>query len=110
MIVESKCGISDLIEIPCQEISDSNAIMKDPLVSVFMITYNHEPYIARAIEGVLQQETNFLIELVIGEDCSTDGTRDIVLDFQKKHPNVIRIVTSDKNVGIGKNTWRTERA
>ena len=54
-----------------------------PLVSVKMITYNHAPYIAQAIEGVLMQETDFPFELVIGEDCSTDGTRDIVFDYQR---------------------------
>ena len=58
--------------------------MEEPLVSVKMITYNHAPYIAQAIEGVLQQKTNFPIELVIGEDCSTDGTREIVLKYQEE--------------------------
>jgi hypothetical protein len=47
--------------------------MTEPLVSVHMITYNHSPYIAQATEGVLKQKVNFPIELVIGEDCSTDG-------------------------------------
>jgi len=46
-----------------------------PKVSVMMITYNHEAYIAQAIESVLMQETTFPVELVIGEDCSTDRTR-----------------------------------
>ena len=49
--------------------------MPEPLVSIEMITFNHDPYIVQAIEGVLMQKTNFPIELVIGEDCSTDGTR-----------------------------------
>lgn len=84
--------------------------MTEPLVSVKMITYNHTPYIAQAIEGVLQQRVNFLIELVIGEDCSTDGTREIVLEYQKKYPDIIRIITSDKNVGARKNGYRTTKA
>ena len=84
--------------------------MKEPLVSVKMITYNHEPYIAQAIEGVLGQETSFPFELVIGEDCSTDGTREIVFDYQKKYPDIIRVITSDKNVGARKNGLRTEKA
>ena len=84
--------------------------MADPLVSVHMITYNHAPYIAEAIEGVLQQEVNFPIELVIGEDCSTDGTRDIVLEYQKKHPHIIRVITSDENLGATKNAYRTGKA
>jgi len=84
--------------------------MDKPLVSVNMITYNHEPYIAQAIEGVLQQKTNFPFELVIGEDCSTDGTREIVFDYKKKYPDTIRVITSDKNVGACKNSLRTEKA
>jgi glycosyltransferase involved in cell wall biosynthesis len=85
-------------------------MVENPLVSVKMMTYNHAPYIAQAIEGVLQQETDFSFELVIGEDCSTDGTREIVFDYQKKNPEVIRVITSDKNVGAHKNSLRTEKA
>lgn len=84
--------------------------MSEPLVSVEMITYNHAPYIARAIEGVLRQKTNFPIELVIGEDCSTDGTREIVFDYLGKYPDIVRVVTSDNNVGAAENSFRTEMA
>jgi glycosyltransferase involved in cell wall biosynthesis len=98
-------------KIPYQEISAPAVLSKKPLVSVKMITYNHEPYIAQAIEGVLiMQETDFPIELVIGEDCSNDRTRDIVLDYQKKYPEIIRVITSDKNVGANKNSKRTFKA
>lgn len=97
-------------EIPSQEISNPAALSKNPLVSVKMITYNHEPYIAQAIEGVIMQETDFPIELIIGEDCSTDRTREIVLDYQKKHPDIIRVITSEKNVGMQKNSFRTNKA
>lgn len=84
--------------------------MDTPLVSVKMITYNHGPYIADAIEGVLMQKTDFRIELVIGEDCSTDDTRQIVLNRQSEHPDVVRVVTSDRNVGMHKNGDRVLRA
>lgn len=97
-------------EIPCQEISDPAVLSKTPLVSVKMITYNHEPYITQAIEGVLIQETDFPIELVIGEDCSTDRTAQIVMEYQKKHPDIIRVITSEQNVGMKKNSLRTEKA
>lgn len=81
--------------------------MTEPLVSVKMITYNHAPYIVQAIEGVLQQKTNFSFELVIGEDCSTDGTREIVFEYKDKFPDIIRVITSDKNVGMKQNSLRT---
>jgi glycosyltransferase involved in cell wall biosynthesis len=94
----------------CIEISDPTAMKQRPLVSAHMITYNHKPYIAQAIEGVLKQERDFPIELVIGEDCSTDGTREIVLEYQKKHPETIRVITSERNVGAVANELRTDRA
>jgi glycosyltransferase involved in cell wall biosynthesis len=97
-------------EILCQEISDPDALVREPVVSVTMITYNHEPYIAQAIEGVLLQEVDFPYELVIGEDCSTDATREIVLEHQKKYPDIIRVITSDMNVGARKNSIRTLKA
>jgi glycosyltransferase involved in cell wall biosynthesis len=65
-----------------------------------MITYNHEAFIAEAIEGVLMQQTTFPIELVIGEDLSTDGTRAICLDYQSRFPDVIRVLTREKNLGM----------
>ena len=83
--------------------------MTEPLVSVKMITYNHAPYIARAIEGVLQQKTNFPFELVIGEDCSTDGTREIVFEYQRKYPKLIRVVASEKNLGAAANSRQTTK-
>ncbi len=84
--------------------------MTKPLVSIHMTTYNHAPFIRQALEGVLQQKTNFPFELVIGEDCSTDGTREIVLAYQKKYPGIVRVISSDKNVGMKKNNHRTLKA
>ncbi len=66
-------------------------------VSVLLVTYNHEKYIAQAIESVLMQRVNFDYEIVIIEDCSTDSTRDIVVDFQKRYPDRIRLVLAEKN-------------
>ena len=84
--------------------------MKKTLLSVCMITYNHENYVAQAIEGALMQKTSFDVELVIGEDCSTDGTRGIVFDYAKKYPEIVRIITSEKNVGAMQNFIRTLNA
>jgi len=81
-----------------------------PIVSVAMITYNHAPYIGRAIESVLMQKTTFPFEIVIGEDCSTDGANEIVLDYAKQYPETIRVITSDTNVGMMENDKRTNFA
>lgn len=81
------------------EISASEHLPTDPLVSVYMATYNHDRYISRAIEGVLSQETDFQIELIIGEDHSTDRTLEIVCEYQIKYPKLIRIITGPVNVG-----------
>jgi glycosyltransferase involved in cell wall biosynthesis len=83
-----------------------------PMVSVAVITYNHEQFIAQAIESVLMQETAFVVELVIGEDCSTDGTRRIVQAYATKYPNVIRALRPEKNMGMAKNyeaVWQASR-
>jgi glycosyltransferase involved in cell wall biosynthesis len=69
------------------------------LVSVHMITYNHEKYIAQAIEGVLMQETTFDYELVISDDCSPDNTLNIIKKYQELHPNIIRIINRENNIG-----------
>lgn len=95
-------------EIPCNETSDPEKLCKAPVVSVFMLTYNHEPFIAKAIDSVMMQKTDFDFELVIGEDASTDRTREICFEYQKRFPDKIRVLWSEKNVyKIGGNGIRT---
>ena len=69
-------------------------------VSVLIVTYNHEKYITEALDSVLMQEVDFDYEIVIGEDYSTDNTRDILIDYQRKHPNKIRLLLQEKNLGF----------
>lgn len=66
--------------------------------SVVLITYNHEPYVAQAIESVLSQRTTFDFELLISEDYSTDRTREIVQSFAERHPDRIRLLLSPRNL------------
>ncbi len=70
--------------------------MNKPLLSISSITYNHEKYIAQAIDSFLIQKTNFDFEIVIGEDCSTDNTLKIIEKYKQKYPNKIRLITSKK--------------
>jgi len=68
-----------------------------PLVSICCITYNHEKFIAQCIEGFLIQETTFPLEILIHDDASTDGTADIIQDYQKRHPKLIRAILQREN-------------
>jgi predicted O-linked N-acetylglucosamine transferase (SPINDLY family)/glycosyltransferase involved in cell wall biosynthesis len=79
-------------------------------VSVHMVTYNHEKFIAQAIESILMQKVDFEYEIVIGEDCSTDNTRQIVIDYQKKYPNIIRLLLPVSNIGAHANAISTYKA
>jgi glycosyltransferase involved in cell wall biosynthesis len=89
------------------EISDNLLLPAKPVVSVLMITYNHELYLTEAINGILEQTVNFSYEIIIGEDYSTDKTRAIALDFQRRFPSVVRVVFSENNVGMHNNFLRT---
>jgi glycosyltransferase involved in cell wall biosynthesis len=75
------------------------------VVSVCMITYNHQDYISKAIEGVLIQKTNFPFELIISNDTSTDKTEDIINEFIATHPNgaLIKKFTQVVNLGMMSN-------
>jgi glycosyltransferase involved in cell wall biosynthesis len=81
------------------EIADASKLPSSPLISVYMLAYAHENFIAEAIEGVLAQRFNFPIELIVGDDNSPDRTGEIIRDFQRRNPGVIRILTSSRNVG-----------
>jgi len=72
-----------------------------------MITYKHAKFIARAIESVLMQETNFPVELVIGEDKSPDDTRKIAEEYRQRYPDRIRLLARERNLGIINNFVET---
>jgi len=79
-------------------------------LSVLIITYNHEKFIAQALDGVLMQDVDFDFEIVIGEDFSTDNTRQIVSEYQRRHPDKIRLLLPEKNIGANRNFIATYRA
>jgi glycosyltransferase involved in cell wall biosynthesis len=76
--------------------------MNNPKVSVCMITYGHEKFIREAIEGVLMQECDFQVELVIANDCSPDKSDAIIQDVLKNHPRAswISYIKHEKNIGM----------
>lgn len=78
--------------------------MKEPLVSICCLAYNHEPYIRQCIEGFLMQKTSFVIEVLIHDDASTDKTADIIREYELKFPDLIKPIYQSENQyskGIG---------
>lgn len=69
-----------------------------PLLSVRVIAYQNIEYIKQCIDSVLMQKTNFPFEICIGEDGSTDGTREVCLEYQSKHPDIVRVFLWDRNL------------
>ena len=77
--------------------------MKEPLVSICCITYNHELYIRDALEGFVKQKTSFPFEVLISDDCSHDGTRAIIAEYKNKYPDLFRDVSPVSNLGMSGN-------
>jgi glycosyltransferase involved in cell wall biosynthesis len=68
-----------------------------PAVSVFSWTYNHCRYIRQSIESILDQETDFPVEIIIHDDASTDGTTEIVMEYTEKFPHLFRNIIQKEN-------------
>lgn len=87
----------------------------EPLVSISCITYNHVLYIEQCLDGMLMQKTNFPFEILIHDDCSTDGTTEIVRKYENKYPNIVKPMYEKENQWktgkpIGSRAWNFPRA
>lgn len=80
--------------------------MSAPLVSVCLFTYNYERFLHQSVDSILNQQCDFDFEILICDDCSTDDTLKIALEYQLKFPKIIRVLTNDKNQGGTKNWIR----
>jgi len=89
------------------EVADWARLPKEPVVSVAMLAYNHERYLAEAIEGVMMQEAGFPFELVLGVDLSTDGTLAVARAAQARHPGRIRVLEARERLGMHRNCFGT---
>src|SRR5436190_12415361 len=69
------------------------------MVNVLFITYNHAPFIRKALDSALNQKTDFEFRIIIGDDCSIDGTREIVEEYARKFKE--RIILSNPSVNLG---------
>lgn len=75
----------------------------NPILSVVIITYNQENYIAQTLDSILNQKHNYSFEIVIGDDCSVDNTRKIINKYATEYPNIIVPIFNEVNLGIVKN-------
>jgi len=71
--------------------------MSEPLASISCITFNHVKYIRDALNGFLMQKTNFPIEILIHDDASTDGTEEIIREYEGKYPEIIKPLYEKEN-------------
>ncbi|HYJ85716.1 MAG TPA: glycosyltransferase [Pyrinomonadaceae bacterium] len=79
-------------------------------LSVCLITFNHERFIAEALQSAVEQQTDFEYEIVVSDDCSTDATRKIITEFQGRYPDKIRLAFPEKNLGVNANLAMTIQA
>lgn len=75
-----------------------------PMVSILCITYNHEKHIKKTIEGFLMQNTNFKYEIVIHDDLSSDSTADIIKEYEKQYPTIIKAIYEKENLYSKRNS------
>ncbi len=78
---------------------------KEIAVSVICVTYNHEKYIRQALDSILMQKTDFKFEILVGEDCSTDATKQILQEYEADYPGIFRMYYREANVGATKNEY-----
>ncbi len=86
-----------MIEKTEKEIMSRWKLVDNPLVSMCCITFNHEKFIAQALDSMLMQETDFPFEIIIRDDCSTDNTREIIQQYAKKFPHIITTILETEN-------------
>ena len=72
-------------------------------VTITSVSYNQKKFIRQALDSFLMQKTDFDFEVIIGDDCSDDGTAEIIADYAKKYPAIIKPIFRNKNIGIEKN-------
>src|SRR3954469_1879083 len=86
-----------------------NSVPDNPLVSVCVQTYQHIAYIKDCLEGILMQQTNFPFEILLGEDQSADGTREICVEYAQKYPDKIRLFLHHRENNIKTNDRPTAK-
>lgn len=74
--------------------------MENPLVSIAVITYNQQESLPKTLDSLLAQKVDFPYEIVVGEDCSTDNTREVLKGYVERYPDIIKPIYNEANMGI----------
>ena len=88
---------------------DEDKIVKNPLVSIRVHSYNQEQYIEQCLDSILAQKTNFEYEIVLANNPSEDRTKEICIEYQKRYPERIRLLLREQNMGFFANFFETGR-
>lgn len=80
-------------------------LSKSIKVQVVCLAYNQVEFIKDALDGFIMQKTNFPFEVLVGDDCSTDGTSEIIAEYARKYPNIITHIKREKNMGAQANSF-----
>lgn len=81
-------------------IIDAFKIVKKPIISVVVATYNHESYVIECLDSILHQNCNVPFEVIIGDDASTDNTQSICIQYQQKYPEQVSCILQEHNKGL----------
>lgn len=84
----------------------ANTFVANPLVSVVVPSYNRKDTVVQTLESIIKQECCFEYEIIIGDDYSDDGVRELLISYQEKYPQNIKLLFFEKNIGLGAN-WAT---
>ena len=104
-----KSKFKEILEGTEKIIHFKNNVVENPLLTVIILAYNHENYISKCIENALNQEVKFNFEIIIGEDFSSDKTRDICKSYAERNPHKIRLILNDQSNVIYHDNSRTGR-
>ena len=74
--------------------------MENPLASIAVITYNQQESLPKTLDSLLAQKVDFPYEIVVGEDCSTDNTREVLKGYAERYPDIIKPIYNETNMGI----------
>ena len=79
-------------------------------VDVALLCYNHAKYLRRCLDSLIEQRTSFAYRIIIGDDCSTDGSQEIIKEYAARYPDIIVPILNEHNMGVSKNSFQVSAA